>query len=167
MNHEVIDMMKQSRLARCLRALTVLGWCACGVLAFFVVPLMVEEAARMEPTLAWLQWPGLTCFWAAMVPVVLALWHAWKIFGEIGRDNSFCLENARRLRVISRLALGDTAACLIALVALLCLGAMSPGLFLLLLAVTGMGAAIAVAAAALSHLTRKAADIQDENDLTI
>lgn len=160
-------MTKQQRLARCLRALTILGWCGCGVLAFFVAPVTAEESAWMEPTLAWLQWPGLICFWAAMIPVVLALWHAWKIFGEIGRDNSFCLENARRLKIISRLALGDTVACLVGLVLLLCLGAMPPGLFLLLLAVIGMGAAIAVAAAALSHLTRKAAAIQDENDLTI
>ncbi len=121
----------------------------------------------MEPTLAWLQWPGLICFWAVMVPVVLALWHSLKIFGEIGRDNSFCLENARRLKIISRLALGDTVVCLAGLMFLLCLGAMPPGLFLLLLAVIGMGAAMAVAAAALSHLTRKAAAIQDENDLTI
>ncbi len=159
--------MKQKELSRWLRAVVVVGWCGCGLLSFLIVPMLAREAAALSPELAWLEWPCLILFWCAMIPVAAALWQGWRIFGEIGRDNSFCPENARRLRIVSYLALGDTVACFAAMIVLLFLNALHPAVFLLLLAVVVFGAAVGVAAATLSHLTMKAAVMQDENDLTI
>ena len=159
--------MTQKELSRWLRAVVIVGWCGCGLMAFWIMPELSREAAWAFPEFAYLKLPCLILFWCALVPVIAALWFAYQIFGEIGRDNSFCKENARRLRIISRLALGDTVACLAAMAALLVLNALHPGVFLLMLAVVVVGAAVTVASAALSHLTLKAANLQDENDLTI
>ena len=126
-----------------------------------------SEAAADIPELAYLAWPCLGLFWVGLAIVAAALAFAWRIFAEIGRDNSFCAENARRLRIISGLALTDTLLCAAGIVALFLLRALHPGVFLLLLLITAVGAGITVAAAALSHLTLKAAVLQDENDLTV
>lgn len=159
--------MKQKELSRWLRVVVIIGWCVCALLALFVAPKLAHDAAIDLPELARLKWPCLVTFWIGLIPVAVALWEGWRIFGEIGRDNSFCAENARRLRVVSRLALGDTLLCAAAMLGLLILNALHPGVFLLMLFIAFGGAVITVAAAALSHLTLKAADLQDENDLTI
>jgi len=159
--------MKQKELSRWLRVVVVIGWIACLLLSVVVVPKLATDAATDWPEYAYLAMPCLVIFWLGMVPVVLALWHGWMIFGEIGRDNSFCRENARRLRVISGLALADTVLCIVSIILLLCLGALHPGVFLLMLLIAVIGAGLTVAAAALSHLTLKAAILQEDSDLTI
>ncbi len=159
--------MKQQELSRWLRVVVAVGWVICVLLAFVVGPLLAAEAVLVEPRLAWLKWPCLTALWLGVGIVAVALGFAWRIFAEIGRDNSFCMENARRLRVISILALSDTLLCVAVMLALLLLRVLLPGMLLLMLLITAVCAGITVAAAALSHLTVKAAQMQDENDLTI
>lgn len=159
--------MKQKELSRWLRIVVIIGWCACALLAYPVVPKLAQDAAIDIPELAYLAWPCLAFFWLGIIVVAIALWYGWRIFGEIGRDNSFCRENARRLTVISRLALIDTVLCILAIVVLLVLGALHPGILLLMLLVAVVGAGVTAAAAALSHLTLKAVLLQEENDLTV
>ncbi len=159
--------MKQKELSRWLRAVVVVGWIACLLLAWPVAPKLAQDAAADVPELAYLAGPCLALLWLGLAVIAAALWFAWRIFAEIGRDNSFCRENARRLRVISFLALADTILCIVAILALLALRALHPGVFLLMLLIAAVGAGIAVAAAALSHLTLKAALLQAENDLTV
>ena len=86
---------------------------------------------------------------------------------EIGRDNSFCHENARRLSICGNLALADTvlylaAGCVLGFMHLLHITLLIAGIV-----ICSIGVAVAVCCAALSHLTRKAADMQSENDLTV
>jgi hypothetical protein len=99
--------------------------------------------------------------------VIASLVLAWRIFAEIGRDNSFCEKNALRLRGISRLALLDTVLYILFAVVQACLGQLHPEFIPMYLAVIFVGAAMTITTAALSHLTRKAADLKSENDLTI
>lgn len=159
--------MKQKELSRWLRGVVIIGWLACALLAFPVAPKLAQDAAADIPELAYLAWPCLSLFWIGLAVVAVALWFGWRIFGEIGRDNSFCRENAHRLRIISWLALADTVLCILGILTLLLLRALHPGVFLLMLLIAVIGAGITVAAAALSHLTLKAAVLQDESDLTI
>lgn len=159
--------MKQKELSRLLRGIVIIGWIACALLACPVAPKLAHDAAVDAPELAYLAYPLLSVFWIALAIVAVALLFGWKIFGEIGRDNSFCPENARRLRIISWLALADTVLCIVCIMALLLLRALHPGIFLLLLLIAVIGSGIAVSAAALSHLTLKASALQTENDLTI
>ena len=159
--------MKQKELSRWLRVVVVIGWIACLLLSVWIMPALARESAEGIPELAYLEWPCLAVFWLGMVPVILALWFGWKIFVEIGRDNSFCRDNARRLHIISALALADTLLCLLSMIILILLNALHPGIFLLMLFIAVAGAGVTAAAAVLSHLTLKAVNLQDENELTI
>ncbi len=159
--------MKQKELSRWLRFAVIIGWVTCALLIWPVAPKLAQDAATDVPELAYLAWPCLAFFWLGLIVVAVALVYAWLIFGEIGRDNSFCRKNAHRLKVISRLALVDTVLCVLAIVLLILLNAMHPGVFLLMLLIAVVGAGMTAAAAALSHLTLKAALLQEENDLTV
>lgn len=97
------------------------------------------------------------------VPVFASLFLAWKIFADIGRDKSFTEKNAMRLRLISRLALLDTFAYVVRAVVLGILGINDFSSLIIIF----LGIAMTVITAALSHLTRKAAALKSENDLTI
>ena len=159
--------MKQKELSRWLRVFVVFGWAACVLLSAVIMPTVARDTAMDWPEFAHLRWPCLALFWLGMVPVVIALWHGWKIFGQIGRDNSFCEENARRLRMISLLALGDTLLCVIGAVFLLICSALHPSILLALILIALIGLGVFVASAALSYLTWKAAILKEENDLTV
>ena len=110
---------------------------------------------------------GVVAFLAVMVagynaakrgPIAVALVLFWKICTEIGRDNSFCHQNARWLSGIGVCALIDTGYCAVGTVTLEIIAG-SP--------IWLLGTAVCVAAFLLSHLVLKAADLKSENDLTI
>lgn len=159
--------MKQKELSRWLQAIVIVCWVLCAVMGFLVAPWVFRQIAEADPARAWLTPMRLIVFWVALVPVIVALGLGFRIFGEIGRDNSFCPENARRLKIISYLAAGDTILVLLYSLALLPMNALYPAQMLLHLGILFVGVAVTVASAALSHLTHKAAVLQDENELTI
>ena len=159
--------MRQKELSIWLKAVVTIVFVCCAATAVFIMPAIGRAAAAREHAQAWLYRPCLIFFWISLVPVVWALMLAWGIAVDIGRDNSFCMRNALRLRTVSRLAAADTLLYLAAAITLGVLGALEvPGL-LVFLAVMISGAAIAVIMAALSHLIAKAAVIKADNDLTI
>lgn len=159
--------MKHKELSLWLRIIVALCWAGCLVLAVYVMPRLAKDCAVYYPHLAYLRWPCLAGFWAAVAILAAALWEAWLIFGEIGRSNSFCADNAQRLRVISYLAAADTILTLVGTVGLTFLNALHPSIILLMIVILLFGAAATVASAALSHLTAQAAALKAENDLTI
>ncbi len=171
--------MKQKELSILLRAVVILCCLVWLVFANWfgrMLGIAIVEGAYV------VAFPLLLCL--MLLPPLVVFWDAWNIFTQIGRNNSFCLENARRLRRISFCALTDT----VLDVVLLIYGAVNRFQFIAgfapddiikalgddmflavvkFLFVAFIGVAVTVAAAALSHLTLKAADLQDENDLTI
>ncbi len=159
--------MQQKELSRWLQAIVIVCWVLCAVMGFLVAPWVFRQIAEADPARAWLTPARLIVFWVALVPVITALGLGFRIFGEIGRDNSFCPENARRLKIISYLAAGDTFLVLLYSLVLLPMNALYPAQMLLHLGIIFVGVAVTVAAAALSHLTHKAAVLQDESELTI
>lgn len=92
---------------------------------------------------------------------------SWHISGEIAADRSFTEKNALLLKRIAGLALLDSGIFFVGSAAYLLLGLSHPGVALFSLLVVAAGIVFAVAAAALSHLVRKAADLRQENELTI
>ena len=172
--------MKQKELSILLRAVVVLCMLVWLVFANWfgrMLGLAVVDGAYV------LAYPLLLCL--MLLPPLVVFWDAWNIFAQIGKNNSFCVENARRLRRISFCALADTVLDVVLLVygvvhrfRISAAYAPSDSFFSRLdgdvfgavtrcLFVAIVGVAVTVAAAALSHLTLKAADLQDENDLTI
>lgn len=155
--------MKQKELSILLRVIVAV--CALAALVFGAfVGITAAKSILLDHN-----WESvyLTLTVLLFLPLFAALWELWHIFAEIGRDNSFCLENALRLRRVSFYALADAVLELMGALLLLSLSAthlvwLPVKLLLMLVAI-----AMAVACAALSHLTRKAALLKDENDLTI
>lgn len=163
--------MKQKELSILLRITILL----CGAIWLFFAHYFIRSFA-----LSWVERDGTFLFSlirvSLLLPVLAALLDAWHICTQIGKNNSFCRSNAMRLRRISHCALLDAGICIV-------LGAYtrfflqfeqlpvslsSPfDFYFVLLSVTLAGIVAAIAAGALSHLTLKAASIQDENDLTI
>ena len=131
----------------------------------FVFPELIREMGAVD--FPWLVGPGIVAVSVSAIPIVIALALFWRICTEIGRDNSFSCANARYLSGIGLCALVDTGYCAVGTVTVFVITGVHPSV--LLLAVTAVlgGLAIAVAAFLLSHLVRKAAELKDENDLTI
>ncbi len=150
--------MKQKELSLLLRAVVALA-AVVAAISFVVLLLVALQAAKNQN---WQTLPLLGVL-ILFIPLFLAMHDLWRIFAEIGRDNSFCAENARRLRRISFYALFDTVLLLAGVVSALLLKRNPYALIFAAL----MGLAATVACAALSHLTYKAARLKDENDLTI
>ena len=131
---------------------------AVGVIVFFVVaPWTAVFARQLFPAYRMFFWPGLAYTWVVAALYALALFDFARIVGNIVRDRSFCLENARRMNRISAFAL-----------ACLALARMTtPGLWLLFAFLIFMSLVIALLARALARLTERAAEIKEENDLTV
>lgn len=160
--------MNQTVLSKWLKFI-IIGTGACGLLVYLLVVPMLGQAIAAYEQGAYdnCYWPWLLFIWATGIPCLMALFLAWKIAANIGADLSFSLSNARLLKWISILAAGDAAFFFVGNVLLLFLNRNHPGIVLFSLIVVFAGIAISVAAAALSHLVMKAADLQEQSDLTI
>lgn len=159
--------MKQKELSIWLRAVVILIGVAVIFLVVVLLPGMIPELMLRYPDFEALLVPCMVYVYVTVIPVLFALIAAWQIFIEIGRDNSFCVKNALRLRSICLFGAVDTVLYIAAAVILGSLGALLPSLLVIIICIVFMGMLITIAAAALSHLTRKAAEVQSENDLTI
>jgi len=136
---------------------------------FFLIyaPLLVDELAFMFPEAAWLKWPGLVGVWVIAMLCYAVLGNFWMICVRIGEDNSFCNENAVCMKRMGILSFGVGVLLTGAMLFLGCLGFLGISYFivysLLMCVVCGVG----VLCLALSALIRRAAQMKEENDLTI
>lgn len=160
--------MKQSTLSKWLKFM-IFGIGVCGLVFYLlVIPVMGHFVAAMENGIYdHCYWPWLIFIWVTAIPCYITLLFGWKIAGNIGSDNSFCLENATLLKWISYLAVGDALLFFFGNITLLLLNMNHPSVVMLSLVIVFAGFAIAVAAAVLSHLVMKAAVLQEQSDLTI
>ena len=159
--------MTQQNLARWLKCiLAVAGLCALAAYAA-VLPLEGQRLCAAYPEFSGWFFPWLIFLWLSGLPCFAVLGLGWKIASNIGRDRSFTNQNARLLQWISALAAGDAVFFFAGNALLFLLGMSHPGVALAALAVVFVGVAVAVGAAALSHLVKKAAALQEQSDLTI
>lgn len=159
--------MSHKTLSRLLLAAGAIA-CIGGIAVFFLyAPLMAKECSLMYPELAWLSWPMLIYIWVIALMYILAVFFYMRISRRLGRNLSFCPENADDLRRIAR--------CLLLASGLWFMLIFLPGAvhvdigpaFLLFLLASLATLAVAIVAYALSQLIRRAAELQAENDLTI
>ncbi len=159
--------MEQRAFARWLKVILI-GVGLCGLAACaLAAPMYGLSLTAQYPEFSNRFWPWLVFLWLTALPCFAALWLGWRIADNIGHDRSFCVENAAALKKITRLAAGDSLFFFLGNVALLLLNLSHPGVVLMSLAAVFAGVAAAVAAAALSHLAYRAADLQQQSDLTI
>ena len=160
--------MKSKSMAKWLKFI-LFGAAACGLAVYlWIIPEMGKTIAAWDNgAFAPFYWPWLIFLWATGVPCFAALVLAWKIAGNIGADRPFSLANVGLLKGIARLAAGEAAFFFLGNVVLLLLNMNHPSVVLCSLLLVFAGAAIAIASAALSHLVRRAAELQEQSDWTI
>lgn len=159
--------MSQKSLSKWLKAI-IGGMAICGALIYlYIIPILGRDLVDARPEYTSWYFPWLAVVLVSAIPCYWGLYFGWKISTEIGKDNSFSMENAEHLKNISILAALDSLYFFAANVVFMVINMNHPGVFLISLIVVFIGVAVTVAAAALSHLVRKAAEIQQENELTI
>ena len=159
--------MNQHKLSVWLKGI-IIGIGLCGLIVYFaVLPSLADSFRISYPEFAGWYWPWLLFLWVSGIHCFIVLFMGWKIAENIGRDRSFSEENARLLQRVAWLAAGDTAYFFVGNIVLLFMSMNHPGILLLSLLVCFAGVAVTVAAACLSHLVYKAADLQEQSDLTI
>ena len=159
--------MQKKSLSNWLKVI-IIGMGMIGLLFYgLVVPELGNDLVSHYPEYinGCYLWLGLV--WLTAIPCYIALYLAWKISSNIGKDNSFCKENANSMKIISMLALGDSIFFFVGNIIYLIIGFNHPSVVLAALVVVFIGISISVAAAVLSHLIIKAANLKEENDLTI
>jgi hypothetical protein len=159
--------MTQKSLSKWLKGI-IIGIALCGFVIYgLVLPMLGRDLADANPEFAYWYMPWLVILWISAVPCYLVLYNGWKITTQIARDNSFSEENARYLKYICILALTDSAYFFLVNLVMFFLNMNHPSILLASLFIDFAGVVVAVTAASLSHLVLKAAEIQQENQLTI
>lgn len=159
--------MEQKTFAKLLK-FVIIGVGICGLfIYFYLIPSYGQSLAREFPEYAGAYLPWLIFLWITALPCYATLVFGWQISTNIGNDRSFSRENSRLLKWVAWMAAGDSAFFFLGNVVLLLCNMNHPGIFLVCMVVVFAGVAITVAAAALSHLVRKAAILQEESELTI
>ena len=159
--------MKQSKLALCLKACTIIIALITAVVLYHILPVGVDVCLEEFPAYLWLALPSKLILYLSSIPCAIALIAFFLICVEIGRDNSFCRENVKRLTLIAGCAICGVLFCVAEFLLLFCAGALHPGIALLCIGISLFGVTIAAAAAVLSHRVEKACILREEHDLTV
>ncbi|ACV22189.1 Protein of uncharacterised function (DUF3036) [Slackia heliotrinireducens] len=159
--------MNHIELGTQLKALDIILGICCVVMAFVVMPVKGQQLAALHPDLAYLFVPCLIGGWIGLAAPLAMTVIAFPMFRNIANGDSFTDENARILKKISYLAGFDVLLLLVAIVVFVFVGALYLGAFMALVTGIVVMGSVAIVAAALSHLTLKAAQLQAENDLTV
>lgn len=159
--------MKQSSLAKWLKIIVIGVFVCLTILIMWIIPNLGDAFQMQYPEYSYAFYPWLIFIWISAIPCYIVLVFAWKIFTNIGNDKSFAAINANYLKWISILAAVDSFFFFIGNVLLGLFNMNHPGIIIFALFVVTFGFAITIIAAALSHLVMKAAELQNQSDLTI
>ena len=139
-----------------------------GAFFFFLyAPLLVDELAFMYPEAAYLKWPGLFGIWLIAIVCYTVLGDFWMICVRIGEDNSFCYENADGMKRMGLLSFVVAVLLTGAMIFLGCSGFLGIAYFIVYFFLMCVVCGVGVLCLALSALIRRAAQLKEENDLTI
>lgn len=159
--------MEIKTLSKCLKCIIAGAGICCLAVFAAVIPMYAVSMRTIYPEFSNRFWPWLVFLWIAGLPCFAALAMAWEIAGNVGADRSFSERNARLFSRISWLAAGDACYFFAGNILLLLLNMSHPSVAIASCGLAFAGAAAAVVSAVLSHLVKKAADLQEQSDLTI
>ena len=139
-----------------------------GIILFRIIPGFGKMFVRdYEPMMSQLYRPWTILIWVSSIPFFGSLIPAWLVASHIGRGNAFSYSNSKNVRIISWMAFcagmiffsGNLIYCF--------WGWNHPGVALMSLIPEGLCLAISGACAVLSKLIWQAAELKEQNDLTI
>ncbi|MCR5604979.1 MAG: DUF2975 domain-containing protein [Lachnospiraceae bacterium] len=159
--------MKQDGLARWIK-FVIAGVGICGLIVYLVImprfgAYLVKQNTMLEKNVL----PWLIMIWVSAIPCYAVLVLGWKVADNIRQDRTFSYDTAKYLKWVSYLAMADSVFVFITHVIFLLLDISAAVVMLVIIIVVFFGVSISVCAAAVSHLVIKAADIQEENELTV
>lgn len=159
MNHKVLSVWMK---------LILIGLGISGLAFYFVaLPVIGESFADAYPEYSYAFWPWLIFLWTTSLPCFAVLPIGWIISESIAKGKAFTLLNSRLLRTVGILAVADAAFYFTGNIVFLFLNINQFGIVLASILISFFGISVAVAAFALSSLTKNASDIREENELTI
>ena len=162
--------MQQKELSICLKVLDAIITLGCLWFILYYLPhggfRLMAGTLNIAPLDAWPA-PTMVLAFIAAVPVAAIGINCWLIFTDIGNDKSFSVVNARRLRTVSIVALVEAVVFIVIAAVCSFVQVLVPGMFIVFFICVIVSFTLCIIGAALSHLTLKAAVIQDENDLTV
>ncbi len=159
--------MEQKTLSNWLKCILV-GLGICGVLIYLVaIPAYGLNLRKLYPEFSGRFWPWLIFILGTGIPCCAVLVLSWKITANIGRDRSFSEENAKFLKWISVLTAADAGYFLAGNILLFFLSMSHPAVVLVSFLIVFACVALSIASAVLSHLVKKAAQLQEQSDWTI
>ncbi|MBQ9264203.1 MAG: DUF2975 domain-containing protein [Clostridia bacterium] len=159
--------MEHKKVSRYLIAAGILAALVGGVVFFVFVPFEAVLCRALYPEWAHLFWPGLALTWIIAGLYMFAMADYFRICGRIGKDQSFCMENARGLHRIAWLLIAAGGVILATALACFLGNVGNFGFTLMLLAVAVASAAMGVLAWGLGKLLARAVRLKEENDLTV
>ncbi|MFX0561146.1 DUF2975 domain-containing protein [Tepidibacillus infernus] len=151
------------KIAVILMGLPVLALC------IYLLPGIAEFFAELNPKLNFLQYPFLIGLYVTAIVFFVALYQALKLLSYIDRNQAFSDLSVMALKNIKYCALtiGSLYAAFMPLLYLMAEADDAPGIILIGLIIIFGCLVIAVFAAVLQKLLKKAIYIKSENDLTI
>lgn len=160
--------MKQSEMSNYLKFITAGVGVLLLIFVFWFLPMVLKDTLTELGGPAG-YWGVCALIWLTAVPSFMCLGKFWGICTRIGRDQSFCPENAAALKRMSQFMLADTVLYAVFLIWFCFSGwaAEAAWLFFPILLAIFICVTLTVLCAALSHLVKRASDLQEEQDLTI
>lgn len=158
--------MSSKALSRLL-FVAFLGVGVVGLLGYYGIIKLGLATVEEAPEFAYAFWPWVIFSGLFALPCFVAVYLALRISLDLGRGNAFTKVNARRLKIVSRMAIFDALYFFAGNILLLFLNMNHPGILIASLLVVFIGIVISLLAEALSRLTAGAEGLKEENDLTI
>lgn len=159
--------MNQKNLAKWLKIIIICIAVSGAVIYIWILPFWGRDMVGQDIALRMRYWPWLIFLWLTAIPCYSVLTITWKIAIEIGQDHSFSMLNAKYIKRISQISLGTVGLFFVGNLILMFMGMSHLGILLLSLIIDVIGIAIAIGSSVLSHLVFKAAELKEQNDLTI
>ena len=160
--------MSQKELARILKIIIVIVVFISVPCFIFVIPEMVKEVVAGDPEFIDIIRPFCIYVWISAVPFYYAILQTWFICHDIGRDNSYSLENVRRLKTITYLALFEAVYYGFFPIYMSAIyEAGQPSFVILCFLIVLASIAIAVLASILSRLAQKAREYKVDSELAV
>ncbi len=155
--------MKHKTMANLLRAVIIL-LVGCGLfMHIWWIPTIVRDGCSLEMvTVEWVTHAAV-----ALIPCYAVTVIAWFVADSIAKEREFCHRNATFFRWIFGLALGDSTLFFVASIVLYVAERAYVWCVFAALPLAALGICVAICAAVLSHLIDRAADLQEDSDLTI
>ena len=93
--------MKQEMISKVLKVFSVLSGILGGLFFYWYFPHIIEVFIMENPEVQFLQIPSYIGIGCLSIVCYVALFFFWKVCDKIGIQESFCIENASSMKMIS------------------------------------------------------------------